>query len=251
VIYALLPAYNESQALPALLKRYVDLTPSLSEPLQVIVVDDGSKDMTVEAAWSFNDRLKIEVLKHGINKGLGAAFLTGFSYVAENGADTDFVVTMDAGNTHFPLYIPAMLARMGEADVVIASRYAPGGKETGVPLFRSILSRGASILYRILLGVPGARDYTCGYRMYRVGLIQKALKFYGEDFIQEWGFSSTGEILIKVAPFAKAVAEVPFELRYDLKAGESKMPKIKTVFRTLRLLKSLRHIARQVRKVQG
>lgn len=247
MIFAVLPAYNESLALPELLKQYQQLAQAISKPLKVVLVDDGSTDSTVQVARSFSDVLDLVVLEHKTNRGLGAAFVTGFTYVAENGAPGDALVTMDADDTHSPSYIPAMLAQLERSDIVIASRYASGGKETGVPLLRSLLSRGASVLYSWFIGIPGVRDYTCGYRMYRVNLVQQGLNQYGSDFVQEPGFCSTGEILVKLASLTSSISEVGFELRYDLKGGVSKMPKIKTIIRTLRLLRKLRRIRNRLR----
>lgn len=245
MIYVILPSYNEEESLPDLLEAYAGLATVMHDPFKVIVVDDGSKDDTAKVAQSFANLLDIHTIQHQSNKGLGAAFLTGFKFAVTEGAPDDAIVTMDADNTHNPEYIVPMLRKLQSADIVIASRYAPGGKEVGVPAFRSFLSRGASVLYRLFLGIPGVRDYTCGYRMYRLGLIEKAFEFYGDRFVVEKGFSSTGEILVKCAPFAAKIDEVPFELRYDLKGGESKMPKIKTVLQTLTLIRRLRPIARK------
>ena len=247
MIFAVLPAYNESLALPLLLEEYCELSPQLSEPLRVVVVDDGSTDSTVQTAQTFSERLKLVILEHKVNRGLGAAFLTGFSYVAQAGKTSDSVVTMDADNTHSPRYIPEMLASLNNSDIVIASRYASGGKETGVPFLRSLLSHGASLLYSRLIGIPQVRDYTCGYRVYRLGIIQQGIEKYGSEFIQEPGFCSTGEILVKLAPLTESISEVGFELRYDLKGGMSKMPKVKTVLRTLQLLRKLRRISRTLK----
>jgi len=247
VIFVLLPAYNEEEGLPPLLEAYADLATTLPDSLEIVVVDDGSSDQTSKVASSFSNRLDMTVIKHEQNKGLGAAFLTGFQYIADTGGPEDVVVTMDADNTHAPRFIAAMLATLRYSDVVIASRYAPGGKELGVPPHRRLLSRGASILYRTVFGISGVTDYTCGYRMYRLKVIQDALEYYGDDFVTEKGFSSTGEILLKLLPIAEDFAEVPFQLRYDLKAGVSKMPKFKTVINTLRLLVKLRRIVVQTR----
>lgn len=249
MIFALLPAYNEQEGLPALLEAYADLNARMPEPLSVVLVDDGSTDATVQVARDFDSPFPLEIIEHDANRGLGAAFLTGFRSIVRSAQPADAIVTMDADNTHSPEYILQMLGKFKNADIVIASRYAPGGKEIGVPAFRRFLSHGASMLYSLFFGLSGVRDYTCGYRMYRAGLIQKALDKYKDQFIAEQGFSSTGEILLKLAPMAQRIDEVAFRLRYDLKKGQSKMPKIKTVIRTLELLFRLRKISKQARKL--
>lgn len=99
--------------------------------------------------------------------------------------------------------------------MAIASRYETGGDEVGLKLHRKILSRGASFLLDKCFKVEGAKDYTCGYRMYRRSVIKNAFNRYGENFIVENSFVCMAEILIKVAYLPARVAEVPLVLRYE------------------------------------
>lgn len=237
MIYVMLPAYNEEKALPVLLDSFSRLFRESELPYKVVVVDDGSVDRTASIAERYARNMPLELLKHGVNKGLGAAMRTGLSRVAKISTATDLVVTMDADNTHNPDILLRMLKKMEEgADVVIASRYETGGDEVGLKLHRKILSRGASFLLDICFKVEGAKDYTCGYRMYRCSVLKNAFNRYGENFIVENGFVCMAEILVKVAYLPARVAEVPLVLRYDLKEGTSKMKKLKTIMRYLRFI---------------
>jgi dolichol-phosphate mannosyltransferase len=244
-LWAVLPAYNEERSLPALLERYVALAAALEArgtPLRVLVVDDGSTDGTIAAVRSFTDRLAIEVVPHGVNRNLGAALRTGLSEALARAADEDVISTMDADNTHDPSILPGMwdlLTREG-ADIVIASRYAPGGEEVGLTRMRQFLSRGASLMMSIVARVPGARDYTCGFRLYRVPTLRRAHAIWGERLIEEAGFTCMAEVLLKLGRGGAKVTEAPLVLRYDLKEGASKMKVMQTIGRYFVMAQRLR-----------
>ena len=184
-VWLVLPAFNEERSLPALLERCVPVAGDLARgghALRVIVVDDGSSDGTIAAAQSFQDRLSVEVVPHGVNRGLGAALRTGLGAGLEHAADGDTIATMDADNTHDPALLGRMIDKLeAGADVVIASRYEPGGAEIGLTPIRRVLSRGASFLLTMVLPVPGARDYTCGFRLYRAAMLRRGGRRMGRS----------------------------------------------------------------------
>ena len=162
---------------------------------------------------------------------------TGLSWACGHATEGDVVVAMDADNTHSPALIPALLERIEEGhDVVIASRYAPGGAEVGLSWRRRLMSRAASALLARFFPIPGVRDYTCGYRAYRVSALQRGVGRFGDHLIEEAGFTCMAELLVKLAAAGCRVAEVPLVLRYDLKAGASKMRVARTVLRYGRLI---------------
>ena len=201
------------------------------------VVDDGSRDGTAEVARAHAGRLPVGVIVHPRNQGLARAMETGLRAVLADADPDDMIVTMDADNTHPPDLIPVMIQHVHEgADLVIASRYVPGGREEGVPLIRRVLSDGIGILMRARFGLKGVRDYSSGYRAYRARGLQAALERYGEALIQSRGFTVTAELLLKVHPFAPRVVEVPLRLRYGAKLGESKMPVAASILGYLQLL---------------
>ncbi|HKA24341.1 MAG TPA: glycosyltransferase family 2 protein [Candidatus Eisenbacteria bacterium] len=243
-VWLVLPAYNEERSLPALLERCVPVAADLGKrgaALRVVVVDDGSKDGTIAAAKSFEGRLGIEVVPHVVNRGLGAALRTGLAAGLERAAPDDAIATMDADNTHDPALLGRMLERLQQgADVVIASRYEPGGEEIGLSPIRRVLSRGASFLLTMILPVRGARDYTCGYRLYRVQTLRRAAQAWGDKLVEEAGFTCMAEVLLKLGRGGAVVAEVPLVLRYDLKVGASKMKVGRTIARYFALSSRLR-----------
>jgi dolichol-phosphate mannosyltransferase len=237
MIYVVLPAYNEEKGLPLLLDSFLKLFEGHKLSYKIVIVDDGSTDSTASIAEQYARKMPLKLLKHGINKGLGAAMRTGLSYVAKISEPSDFVVTMDADNTHNPEVLLHMLKKIEQgADVVIASRYETGGEEVGLKFHRKILSRGASYLLGKCFRIEGAKDYTCGYRMYRASVIKSAFERYRKKFIVENSFVCMAEILIKVAYLPARVEEVPLILRYDLKEGISKMKKLRTIMRYMRFI---------------
>ncbi len=221
-IYLLLPAYNEAAALRKLLPRTLKIDP---KPI-VMVVDDGSSDATAAVVREFAE---VRLLQHEHNKGLGAAFRTLFKAALREADDDDFIVTMDADNTMDPALIVQMVgkAQTADADIVIASRFA-GGSEAGVPWLRRLYSRGARLLINTLFPLRGVRDYTCGYRLYRVPLLRE-LEHAKPNLLDATGFAATVELLLNLSSFRPTIAEVPLDLRYDQKEGKSKMKVLRTI----------------------
>jgi dolichol-phosphate mannosyltransferase len=106
----------------------------------------------------------------------------------------------------------------------------------GVPFYRSVLSRAASLLLRITFPTPGVRDFTSGYRAYRAGMLRRAFATYGDDLVAESGFACMVDILLKLRRLGAIMNERPLILRYDFKYGVSKMHVLKTAAGTLALL---------------
>ncbi|MGH2452673.1 MAG: glycosyltransferase [bacterium] len=237
-VWVLLPAFNEASNLPPLLENLARVLQAAGFPFQVVVVDDGSTDGTAIALAAYAGRLPLRVVSHERNLGLARAIETGIRVTTQDAAEGDVVVTMDADNTHSAMLIPQMLdaVRRG-ADLVIASRYVPGGQEEGVPPLRRVLSRAIGLLMRWRFPLR-IRDYSSGYRAYRVSLLRAAVAHYGGALIESRGFTVMAELLVKLAPLRPVVVEVPLHLRYDLKRGASKMRLIDTIKGYLGLLLS-------------
>lgn len=226
-ITVMMPAFNEEQDLPGLLVRIRDAMSGWAD-YRVVVVDDGSSDRTADivreaAAW-----MPATLVQHPRNLGLGAAIRTGLKTTS---TEDGVIVTLDADNSQDPLLIRSMVARIEEGfDVVIASRFQPGSAEIGVPPYRKFLSHASSGGIRFLAPYRGARDYTCGFRAYRAEIVRRLIANYGDNFLRENGFACMLELLLNLKRLRARVSEVPLVLRYDLKAGASKM----RVFRTMR-----------------
>jgi dolichol-phosphate mannosyltransferase len=237
-VLIVLPIYNEGENLAELLERFRGVLARLGEEAEIVAVNDGSTDRTGEILSEASRGMALRVVTHERNRGLGKAIKTGLRAAVElSRSDDDVIVNMDADNTHSPEYIPDMVAKIrGGADVVIASRFREGSKEVGVPLGRRLISWGARIVFRVFLNLPGVRDYTCGYRAYRAGLVREALGRFGDGIITRNGFACTDEILVNLASLTRKIAEIPFVLRYDRKRGRSKMRLALTAWETLKML---------------
>lgn len=236
-LWLLLPAYEEAESLPPLLADLAASTAAWPDgpPVRVVVVDDGSTDGSAAAARRAAGDLDLVVLVHEQNRGLGQAMKTGIEHVLAHAGADDLLATMDADHTHPPELLPAMVARIDDgADLVIASRFQPGAEVRGLDAFRKGVSLAASGLLRVLF--PGARDYTCGYRVYRVALLRWARTRYGAAFLNQDGFAVMVDLLLKLRRRARRIDEVPLTLRYDRKRSTSKMKLAKTAFTTLDLL---------------
>jgi dolichol-phosphate mannosyltransferase len=226
VIVVLLPAYNEEQSLPGLLPKIAAVLGAESVTYRVLVCNDGSRDRTGELLARYGRELPLEVIPHKINRGLGETARDLFERAAEICAPEDVIVRMDCDDTHEPEIIQRMIARLDEGyDVVIASRFQDGGGQLGVDAYRAFISRGANLFMKLFFPIKGVKEYSCGFRAYRAGIIQQAIARYGNNFIQlkGLGFTGTLEKLIKLDLIGARCTEVPFVLRYDQKRSASKM----------------------------
>lgn len=227
MIFVLLPAYNEADSLPQLLPKIRESLGSSGMPYTVLVCDDGSSDDTAAVLASYAGTLPLEVITHKINRGLGETSRDLFERAAELAAPEDVIVRLDCDDTHEPELILRMVAALDEqnVDVIIASRFQPGGGQIGVDAYRAFISRSANLFMKVFFPVPGVREFSCGYRAYRAEIIQKAIGFYGNLFIQlkGLGFTGTLEKLVKLHLLGARFGEIPFVLRYDQKVSDSKM----------------------------
>jgi dolichol-phosphate mannosyltransferase len=236
-VYVVLPAYNEQDSLGPLLAAIREALGPAEIPYTVIVVDDGSRDATALVASKATFQMPVELIEHGVNRGLAAAIRTGLTAAVERAEADDVIVTMDADNTHPPRLIPDMLRKLTDGhDVVIASRFQPGAEVHGVPRARMLYSVGARWMFQGLFPIRGVRDYTCGYRAYRASALRQALDTYGDDLVTETGFSCMADLLLKLRRLPLSMSEVPLELHYENRGGGSKMRVLRTIRQTLFLM---------------
>ncbi|MDG6109265.1 polyprenol monophosphomannose synthase [Dactylosporangium aurantiacum] len=166
-VLVIIPTYNEADNLRLIVGRVRAATPAVD----VLIADDNSPDGTGRIA----DELAagdpaVHVLHRPGKQGLGAAYLAGFAWGGEQGYDA--VVEMDADGSHAPEELPRLLDALGDADVVLGSRYVKGGKTVGWPWHRHLISRSGNLYVRVALGMA-LRDATGGYRAYRTPVLDK------------------------------------------------------------------------------
>jgi dolichol-phosphate mannosyltransferase len=241
VIWVIFPAWNEEAVIRPTLLALWQAYRGRGEAYTAVLVNDGSTDRTVEEAQAAvadsGGELKLEVLTHEVNRGLGAGLRTGLYWVLDRAAEDDVVVTLDADNTHPPALIPELVSRVrAGADLSIASRYRAGAEVRGVPGYRRALSDVASVLFSTLYPIAGVRDYTCCFRAYRVPLLRRARAVYGEHLCTARGFEAVMDLLLRLAPLGMKVDEMGFKLDYGGRVGQSKMKVLRTIRSTLALL---------------
>ncbi|MEW5758325.1 MAG: glycosyltransferase family 2 protein [Candidatus Omnitrophota bacterium] len=226
MIWILLPVFNEEGSLPRLLPKIENSIKNIGFEYRIVVVNDGSRDKTSLVLQGYTNILPLDIIDHVINRGLGETERDGFEYIASRCDNDDIVIRMDCDDTHEPRYFLYLIEQiMNGYDVVIASRFKPGGGQKGVNVYRALVSYFANLFMKMVFGVKGVREYSCGYRAYRGHAIKYAVKIFGNGFIQlkGLGFTSTLETVIKLNLLGCKFTEIPFVLRYDQKVGNSKM----------------------------
>ncbi|HEY4004686.1 MAG TPA: polyprenol monophosphomannose synthase [Pseudonocardia sp.] len=211
-LLVVIPTYNERDNLRPIVHRLHAAVPEA----HVLVVDDGSPDGTGQLADELalaDSRVKVS---HRAGKGgLGAAYLSGFAWAMRRGYQ--IVVQMDADGSHPPETLPAMLAELADADLVIGSRYVAGGSVVNWPRHREWLSRGGNMYSRLALGV-GIRDITAGYRVFR----RDVLPELGLDEVSSQGYCFQIDMAWRAVRGGFRVREVPITFT-ERERGDSKM----------------------------
>ena len=234
--HIVLPAYNEEGSLPHLLKRLAGVSSNYQGEMFAWIVDDGSEDETATIALRGAPGLNVHLVSHERNMGLGQAVITGIIAVLQKASDNDAIIVMDADDTHDAELIHSMINQINSgADIAVASRFVPGGDDSSAPFFRRILSRGAALVFKTILPIKEVEDFTSGYRAYRVSLLKRAVRHWGERLIEEQGFACMVELLLKLRYLGPTIYEVPLFLRYDRKQGKSKLKLVRTLIQYLKL----------------
>lgn len=213
-VLVLIPTYNERENLAMIVQRVRAAVPTAD----VLVLDDNSPDGTGQLA----DDLaaadpQVRVLHRQGKEGLGKAYLAGFQVGLDDGYDA--LVEIDADGSHRPEHLPQMLAALADADVVIGSRWVPGGEVVNWPLHRKALSVGANAYIRFMLGMP-VRDATAGYRIYRA----QALRTIELHDVESHGYCFQTDLTWQAIRAGLQVVEVPISF-VEREAGASKMDK--------------------------
>ncbi len=213
-----IPTYNEVENISVLVERIENLRAHLPFDLMIIVVDDNSSDGTADKVKQLMEKFgNVKLIQRPGLMGLGSAYMDGFAYSISN-FNADYVGEMDADLQHPPEVLGEMMKRASEGvDVVVASRYIPGGGSADWSFGRRLISRGANLLTRICLRVP-IKDATSGYRL--IG--QRAIKGLFEYQLSSKGYSFQVESLYAYKKLGMTFAEVPYKFE-TRKAGETKL----------------------------
>jgi glycosyltransferase involved in cell wall biosynthesis len=206
------PTYNEAESIGDLLDRTLHADPRVD----VLVVDDGSPDGTAQLVKArMVEQGRLHLLERTGKQGLGMAYRAGFDWGLDRGYDA--LVEMDADLSHPPERLPALLDGLSVADVVIGSRYVPGGTTVNWSRTRAALSRAGNTYVRLALRLP-VHDATAGYRAYR----RAVLRTLDLETIQSNGYCFQVEMAHRAWQEGFRIAETPITFT-DRVAGESKM----------------------------
>jgi dolichol-phosphate mannosyltransferase len=206
------PTYNEAENITPILRRLRAAVPETD----VMVVDDGSPDGTGQIAETLaaNDD-RIRVVHRTEKAGLGAAYVHGFREALAAGYDV--IGEMDADGSHQPEQLPSLIEALADADLVIGSRWVPGGSIVNWPKRREWLSRGGNLYVRLLLGID-VQDATAGFRLFRRATLEKI----NLDTVRSTGYVFQTDMVTRVLQNGLVVREVPIEF-VERERGDSKM----------------------------
>ena len=211
-VAVVVPTYNERENLESVAGRVREAVPDAD----LLIVDDNSPDGTGELA----DKLaaadpRIHVMHRAGKSGLGAAYIAGFRGALER--DYMAMVEMDADGSHQPEDLPRLLGALEHADLVVGSRWVPGGKIVNWPKSREFISRGGNIYVRLMLGLS-VRDATGGFRAYPAG----ALRQIGLDQVVSQGYCFQIDLTLRTVRAGLTIAEIPITF-IERAHGTSKM----------------------------
>ena len=211
-VVVVIPTYNEADNLAWIVARLRRAQPDID----VLVVDDESPDGTGRIADGLaSSDPQVHVLHRAAKGGLGAAYVHGFAWALEQGYDV--IGEMDADGSHQPEQLHRLLDALGGADLVIGSRWVPGGSVVNWPRRRELLSRGGNLYVRLLLGIA-VRDATAGYRLFR----RETLEKIDLAKVRSTGYVFQTDMVARTLNAGMTVREVPIEFVERVR-GDSKM----------------------------
>jgi dolichol-phosphate mannosyltransferase len=212
-VLVIIPTYNEWENLPLIVARVRAAVPHVD----VLVADDSSPDGTGDLADDLaRADPQVHVLHRPGKEGLGAAYLEGFGWALGRGYDV--IVEMDADGSHPPEQLPDLLARIeAGADLVLGSRWVPGGRVVNWPMSRQVISRGGNLYNRLALGI-GLHDSTGGFRAFRRTTLEK-LDLAG---VASQGYCFQVDLALRAIRKGLRVDEVPITF-VEREHGVSKM----------------------------
>jgi dolichol-phosphate mannosyltransferase len=211
-VLVVIPTYDERETLPITLPALRQAVPDAD----VLIVDDNSPDGTGALAEDLAAHdPAVHVMHRPGKQGLGVAYLAGFAWALERGYDV--IVEMDADGSHRPQDLPRLLDALPNADVVIGSRWVPGGRVLNWPRHREALSRGGNVYTRAMLGIS-TRDATAGFRAYRA----EVLRTLDLDSVDSQGYCFQVDLTRRALAAGFRVVEVPITF-VEREHGRSKM----------------------------
>ena len=215
-IALVIPTFNERENVEILIPRIFLLG---VRDLQMLVVDDNSSDGTGEALETLSRRYPIQVINRPEKQGLGTAYTMAFKTLLQRSTRErpDYIIQMDADMSHDQNVIPTMLEQIENHDIILGSRYIPGGRIENWESSRRFLSKAGNLYARIILGVP-YRDITSGFKCYR----RQVLENIDLDSLNSVGYNFQIETIYKAHKKGFRISEIPITFT-ERRVGVSKM----------------------------
>jgi dolichol-phosphate mannosyltransferase len=215
-LWICVPTYNEAEGIETFLQRVVEMIDEQDIEAHVLVADDHSPDGTGQIVEQFSEHdSRVQIIHRDVKLGIGPAYIDAFKVALKAGAQV--IVQMDSDLSHDPKAIPSMLSALDDADIVIGSRYVPGGTTVGWSLSRRIVSRAGCWYARQGLGVS-VRDLTGGFKCFR----RTALEALCSEEVSAFGYGFQIEMTHRALGSGLKVVEVPICFR-ERAIGRSKM----------------------------
>ena len=225
------PTYNEAENI----RRLVDEVLSRDTSLELLIIDDNSPDGTAAIVEEIREKEpRLHIIKRPGKLGLGSAYITGFKYALKN--DYDYIFEMDGDLSHDPNILPVMIKEIEDNDLVIESRYIPGGSVLNWPIRRLRLSYLASQYVRFITGMK-IKDPTSGFKCYR----KEVLQDLDLNRIMSDGYAFQVEVKYRIWRKEYRIKETPI-IFYDRVSGQSKMSR-KIVYEAIWMIWRLRFLA--------
>lgn len=243
-LYVAVPVLNEAGNMPRLMAALNETRQHFSDAydVRILMIDDGSTDDTSAAARAeaakYGFESSIDVLRHAVNRGPGAAFGTAFESVRERLQPADWVLTIEGDNTSRLELVRQMVTRAQEGfDVVLASPYLYGGAIIHTSAFRMLISHIANGVIKGALGLRGIATMSSFFRLHRGAAILRLQEHYGARIVERQGFESMIEMLLKFSYVPASISEVAMTLDTSRRVGKSKMRVVRTALGYLTLMK--------------
>jgi dolichol-phosphate mannosyltransferase len=216
-----IPTYNEADNIEKTIKSVKECFLPLNVDIQLIIVDDNSKDGTADIVRRLSRQdPHIDLVSRPAKLGLGSAYVDGFRWILQNNMQPDIVLQMDADLSHPPELLPKMvevLSTQDNIDIVVASRYYQTGSTEDWPLYRKIISKGANRYARLILRM-NLKDMTSGYRALRINVVEKLLS----SKLSAKGYVYQIESIYIASKLGMKICEIPYKF-HDRVRGKSKL----------------------------
>lgn len=229
-------AYNEEQSLPEFIHNLTQALGNLNRQYEIIACLDGSSDRSMTILQDASQSQPITILEPKNQRGLGLAYKRLFLHVIKNCNDDDLIISLDADNTHNPAQLQEMIAQFekDQLDFLVASRFCGRSVMRDFPIHRQLISKSISIFLQLLFPIKKIsqrrlKDYTSGYRIYKLSKLKALYQLYHNDFICEPEFTYTCELLINLSRLNIRADEIALSYDYNKKIGKSKL----RIFRNL------------------